>query len=156
MPAEVSVGIKRSIGVPLEDTIEGILNDVVRAQHEVNRRSVDIAKEYERDPLLGSFPVPYLRITLVELNLRYGAKSDGPNETLGVPTSEIEALLNAAERKVMEALEDAVKNPKHPQYEDYEEWLSMGFDPEHFDIDVVNTELHRFGVCIFTLTKKLF
>ena len=36
---------------------------------------------------------------------------------------------------------EIVKNPKHEQYEDYNEWLGEDFDPEFFDMDEVNEVL---------------
>ena len=41
----------------------------------------------------------------------------------------------------------AVKNnPKHPQYEQYKDWLPEGFDPDFFDLDTVNRQLYRFSL----------
>lgn len=37
----------------------------------------------------------------------------------------------------------AVKNPKHPEYEHFLEWLGKDFDPTHFDIEAVNKKLMR-------------
>jgi len=33
---------------------------------------------------------------------------------------------------------EVIKNPKHPEYEDMMEWLGDDFDPDVFDIDLVN------------------
>lgn len=35
----------------------------------------------------------------------------------------------------------ALKDPKHPQHEEFREWLGGKFDPERFDIEQVNAEL---------------
>lgn len=33
---------------------------------------------------------------------------------------------------------EAVSDPKHPEYENYREWLGEDFDPEHFDLNETN------------------
>lgn len=38
---------------------------------------------------------------------------------------------------------EAVTDPKHPEHEQYIEWLSEDFDPKHFDIDDINKRLKR-------------
>ena len=32
----------------------------------------------------------------------------------------------------------AIKDPKHPQHEEYLEWIGGDFDPEAFDLDAIN------------------
>lgn len=39
-----------------------------------------------------------------------------------------------------------LKNPRHPEHENWREWLRQGHDPAFFDIDGVNTELAKFAV----------
>lgn len=36
---------------------------------------------------------------------------------------------------------EILKDPKHEEYKNYREWLDDGFDPEHFDVDKVNSRL---------------
>lgn len=36
---------------------------------------------------------------------------------------------------------EAIRNPDHPEHKDYTEWLGADFDPEAFDMDVVNAAL---------------
>lgn len=36
---------------------------------------------------------------------------------------------------------EAIKDPKHPEHEDYLGWIGNNFDPEAFDIDVINRRL---------------
>jgi hypothetical protein len=36
---------------------------------------------------------------------------------------------------------EAVKNPDHPEYDEYIEWIGGNFDPEAFDVDAVNQRL---------------
>ncbi|MFI5092033.1 MAG: plasmid pRiA4b ORF-3 family protein [Candidatus Acidiferrales bacterium] len=36
---------------------------------------------------------------------------------------------------------EAVKNPDHPEYDEYIEWIGGNFDPEAFDVDEVNQRL---------------
>ena len=42
-----------------------------------------------------------------------------------------------ATRNFLEALRD----PKHPEHEEYLEWIGGCFDPEEFDLDEVNQKL---------------
>ncbi len=37
----------------------------------------------------------------------------------------------------------AIQDPKHPEHEDFREWLGEGFDPEAFDLDRVNRQLRK-------------
>jgi hypothetical protein len=37
---------------------------------------------------------------------------------------------------------EAIQDPKHPEHEELLEWAGGEFDPEHFDIEAVNEELH--------------
>jgi hypothetical protein len=37
---------------------------------------------------------------------------------------------------------EAIQNPKHPEHEEMLEWAGGEFDPEAFDIEAVNEELH--------------
>jgi hypothetical protein len=39
----------------------------------------------------------------------------------------------------------AIRNPKDKEYEETLEWIGEGFDPEAFDIDLVNKELASLG-----------
>jgi hypothetical protein len=34
-----------------------------------------------------------------------------------------------------------LKDPKHAQYQEYKEWIGEHFDPEEFDLDLINDEL---------------
>jgi hypothetical protein len=36
---------------------------------------------------------------------------------------------------------DAIRDPDHPEHEDYVEWIGGEFDPEAFDLEAVNTAL---------------
>jgi hypothetical protein len=38
----------------------------------------------------------------------------------------------------------AVKNPKHPQYEEIREWMGRNFDPEKFELEKINKALKSF------------
>ena len=38
-----------------------------------------------------------------------------------------------------------IKDPKHPKYEDWIDWMPQGFDPDVFLIEEVNKELKKFG-----------
>ncbi len=40
---------------------------------------------------------------------------------------------------------DILKNPSHPEYEEYMEWLPEGFNPASFSPESVNKELEKFG-----------
>jgi len=42
-------------------------------------------------------------------------------------------------------LGDVYKRQKHPEYEDYKEWLPKGFKPHVFPLKAVNAELASFG-----------
>jgi hypothetical protein len=37
---------------------------------------------------------------------------------------------------------EAIQNPRHPEHADMQEWIGGEFDPEAFDLDEVNAELH--------------
>jgi hypothetical protein len=37
---------------------------------------------------------------------------------------------------------EAIQNPDHPEHEDLTEWIGGEFDPEAFDVEAVNEELH--------------
>ncbi len=39
------------------------------------------------------------------------------------------------------ALQEALKDPKHPEHEDMTEWVGGDFDPVEFDVDAVNQRL---------------
>lgn len=41
---------------------------------------------------------------------------------------------------------DAVKDPSHPDQENFLEWLGDDFDPEAFDLEVINKRLRRFKI----------
>ncbi|MFY9561427.1 MAG: plasmid pRiA4b ORF-3 family protein [Terriglobales bacterium] len=38
---------------------------------------------------------------------------------------------------------EAINNPRHPEHQEYMEWIGDSFDPEAFDADEVNRKLHR-------------
>jgi hypothetical protein len=38
---------------------------------------------------------------------------------------------------------DAIHDPQHPEHDEMLEWVGGPFDPEAFDLDEVNQELHR-------------
>ncbi len=38
-----------------------------------------------------------------------------------------------------------LKDPTHPEYDGFINWLPDGFDPYHFSVETVNTELKKFG-----------
>ena len=38
---------------------------------------------------------------------------------------------------------ETISDPKHPDYEDMIEWLGDEFDPEHFDIEEINSDLEE-------------
>lgn len=40
---------------------------------------------------------------------------------------------------------EILKDPSHPEYDEYIEWLPSGFNPDHFSLEAVNTELKKFG-----------
>lgn len=40
---------------------------------------------------------------------------------------------------------EILKNPSHPEYRDYREWLPQRFNPNRFSLDAVNKELKKFG-----------
>jgi hypothetical protein len=46
---------------------------------------------------------------------------------------------------------EIMADPKHPEYKDYKEWFGGKYDPDHFDLDVVNK---RLGVKRSTATAK--
>jgi hypothetical protein len=37
----------------------------------------------------------------------------------------------------------AINNPRHPEHQEYLEWIGDSFNPEAFDVDEVNRKLHR-------------
>jgi len=38
---------------------------------------------------------------------------------------------------------EAIRDPKHPEHEEYLEWIGGGFDPEVFDLDLINGMLEE-------------
>lgn len=40
-----------------------------------------------------------------------------------------------------QTLLEILQDPKHPEYEDYEEWVEEDFDPEYFNLDEINIRL---------------
>lgn len=40
---------------------------------------------------------------------------------------------------------ETLKDPSHPEYEEWIQWLPEGFDPEYFPIREINKELKEFG-----------
>lgn len=42
-----------------------------------------------------------------------------------------------------EELQQAMRNPRHPEYDEYATWLGGPFDPEKFDLDAINRDLRR-------------
>jgi hypothetical protein len=40
---------------------------------------------------------------------------------------------------------EAIRDPDHPEHEDYLEWIGGEFDPEAFDLEGVNATLRRIG-----------
>lgn len=42
-----------------------------------------------------------------------------------------------------ESFLEAINDPKHPDYDEYQEWFGGEFDPEAFDLEGINQELHR-------------
>jgi len=42
-----------------------------------------------------------------------------------------------------EELLEIVSDPKHPEYQERREWLGEGFDPEIFNVEIVNRRLRR-------------
>lgn len=45
-----------------------------------------------------------------------------------------------------EELLEIIFDPKHPEYQERRDWLGEGFDPERFNVEVVNRGLKRFRV----------
>ena len=43
-----------------------------------------------------------------------------------------------------EDLLEAISNPNHPEHEDMLEWLGGEFDPEEFDLEVINDDLTEY------------
>ena len=37
----------------------------------------------------------------------------------------------------------AINNPRHPEHQEYLEWIGDSFDPEAFDVDEINRKLRR-------------
>ena len=40
---------------------------------------------------------------------------------------------------------EAIRDPNHPEHEDYLEWIGGEFDPEAFDLEAINAALRRIG-----------
>ena len=40
---------------------------------------------------------------------------------------------------------EILKDPSHPEYDGYIQWLPNGFDPDHFPGQAINEELEKFG-----------
>jgi hypothetical protein len=38
---------------------------------------------------------------------------------------------------------EALKDPRHEQHDDFEEWIDKDFDPQAFDLEAVNNKLHE-------------
>ena len=38
---------------------------------------------------------------------------------------------------------EAIRDPDHPEHEDYLEWIGGEFDPEAFDLGAINAALRR-------------
>lgn len=45
-----------------------------------------------------------------------------------------------------EELLEIIFDPKHPEYQERREWLGDGFDPERFNVEVINRSLKRLKV----------
>ena len=43
-------------------------------------------------------------------------------------------------------LMEIIFDPKHPEYESRRDWLGEGFDPEQFNVEIVNRRLKRLKV----------
>ena len=41
------------------------------------------------------------------------------------------------------SLLEAIRDPEHPEHDEMVEWVGDEFDPEAFDLDEVNRELHH-------------
>jgi len=44
-----------------------------------------------------------------------------------------------------EAFLEAIRNPRHPEHDEYREWAGDEFDPDAFDVEAVNDQLRRMG-----------
>jgi hypothetical protein len=42
-----------------------------------------------------------------------------------------------------DAFLEAIRDPEHPEHDDYAEWVGESFDPEAFDLEAVNATLSR-------------
>jgi len=51
---------------------------------------------------------------------------------------------------------DAIKNPDHPEHDEYLQWISGEFDPEAFDLEGVNHRLSRIGKTDVQWVQKPF
>jgi hypothetical protein len=45
----------------------------------------------------------------------------------------------------MQDMEEILKNPDHPEYEDTMEWIGEDYDPEEFDIERINQMLEVYS-----------
>ena len=55
--------------VRLNDILMGITSAVVNAKNEMNKTSLDIAKEWTGDEMMSLLPLPFFSISEVSLNL---------------------------------------------------------------------------------------
>lgn len=85
--------------VRLNDILIGITSAVVNAKNEMNKTSLDIAKEWADDEMMSLLPLPFFSISEVSLNLRFVIQTN---------SSKKEDLLVSVNPEYLEKLPDYV------------------------------------------------
>jgi hypothetical protein len=80
------------MGYNMGQVLEELLNSIVNARHSSDRTSRELALQYERDELMRMFPVPFVELANVEVELKFSFESpsveEGPLPYIQSETSE--------------------------------------------------------------------
>lgn len=84
--------------------IGSILRDIAEAQHNANRYSVQVSGEYSKGQALGNYPVPGVRISDLEMELKYALVETTASSTEQNPTDqELQEFLQNVARQSSKA-----------------------------------------------------
>lgn len=124
----------RSFGIPdpdygmeCQDALETRLDEVVRESKARFRYIYDFGDDWVHDVLVEKILAPEPG---VDYPICTGGKRAAPPEDCGGVYGYYEKL-------------EIIENPYHPEYEETVEWLGESYDPEEFDLDLVNKRLRR-------------
>ena len=120
-----------------EGDVDGELKTKNEARFKLNQLVPDIGFRFRYEYDFGDGWLHDLiveKILPAEKGVRYPVCIDGANACPPDDVGGIGGYGNFLE---------AMANPRHPEHVQYMDWIGETFDPQHFDVEAVNSDLHR-------------